>query len=319
MDPKVSVIIPVYKVEEYLDECVKSVVLQTYDNIEILLVDDGSPDKCPEMCDRYSLEDSRIKTFHKKNGGLSSARNYGIENATGQYLFFVDSDDYLDHDVIKKLVEDIQEKDADISVAKISTKEDDVIEPFDTQSDYIRSATPCISGNEYLSLILRGAIENAAWNKLYRRNLFDNVRFREGRNNEDFLMFFELCRIANAVSFIDYYGYYYRQRANSIVHDLNTLLYVDIIKNIEEVKTEIIKYNLPYLNDISIKEAKERISVLKILLKRRLVCKHLPLFIKNYCYLWNIKYSTKENLPNDYQKWLLVLKYMPILYYFKKN
>ena len=96
MEKKISIIIPVYKVEKYLDKCVESVVNQTYKNLEIILVDDGSPDNCPKMCDEWAEKDKRIKVIHKENGGLSDARNFGIEKATGDYLMFLDSDDYLD-------------------------------------------------------------------------------------------------------------------------------------------------------------------------------------------------------------------------------
>ena len=103
---KVSFVIPVYKVEQYLDRCVKSIVGQTYRNIEVILVDDGSPDSCPSLCDKYAVEDSRIKAVHKENGGLSDARNYGTKYATGDYLIYVDSDDFWMHnDDLEKLVQ----------------------------------------------------------------------------------------------------------------------------------------------------------------------------------------------------------------------
>lgn len=98
----VTVIVPVYNVEKYLDRCVKSIVRQTYKDLEIILIDDGSPDRCPEMCDAWKLKDSRIKVIHKKNAGLGYARNTGIDNATGKYLCFVDSDDYIAPDTIEK-------------------------------------------------------------------------------------------------------------------------------------------------------------------------------------------------------------------------
>lgn len=95
MNPLISIIVPVYKVEQYLDECVQSIRKQTYTNLEIILVDDGSPDRCPEMCDEYARLDSRIKVIHKPNGGLSSARNIGIESSHGEWIYFLDSDDWI--------------------------------------------------------------------------------------------------------------------------------------------------------------------------------------------------------------------------------
>ena len=102
-EPLISVIIPVYKVEKYLNKCVDSVLNQTYKNLEIILVDDGSPDKCPEICDEYAKKDDRIKIIHKQNGGLSDARNVGIEKSTGEYITFIDSDDYVDSNYIEQL------------------------------------------------------------------------------------------------------------------------------------------------------------------------------------------------------------------------
>ena len=106
MQPLISVIVPIYKVEQYLSECVDSILQQSYENLEVILVDDGSPDSCPEICDRYAVTDNRIKVIHKPNGGLSDARNTGLKAATGEYILFIDSDDYwIDKNAIKKLIE----------------------------------------------------------------------------------------------------------------------------------------------------------------------------------------------------------------------
>ena len=114
--PKVSVIIPIYKVEKFLEECVESVLEQTYTSCEIILVDDGSPDLCPQMCDKYAARNSNVKVIHKENGGLSSARLAGFENAQGEYILFVDSDDYIDKCMVEKLVKAIEEKDAQMAI-----------------------------------------------------------------------------------------------------------------------------------------------------------------------------------------------------------
>ena len=119
MSALISVIIPIYKVEEYLAECIASVVCQTYTNTEIILVDDGSPDNCPQMCDEWACKDSRIKVIHKANGGISDARNAGIDAATGEYIAFVDSDDYIKPDMLKKLHSAICKENADIAACGI--------------------------------------------------------------------------------------------------------------------------------------------------------------------------------------------------------
>ena len=113
MDIKVSVIVPIYKVEKYLDRCVKSIFAQTYENLEIILVDDGSPDNCPAMCDTYAASDGRVKVIHKENGGLSDARNFGMDAASGKYILFVDSDDWIEKDTVEKLVNIIEREQVD--------------------------------------------------------------------------------------------------------------------------------------------------------------------------------------------------------------
>ena len=114
MQPLISVIVPIYNVEKYLDRCVGSIINQTYKNLEIILVDDGSPDNCPQMCDDYAKKDSRIKVVHKENGGLSDARNAGMKVATGEYVSFIDSDDYISLDFYETLLETIVDNDSDI-------------------------------------------------------------------------------------------------------------------------------------------------------------------------------------------------------------
>ena len=114
---KVSIIVPVYKVEEYLESCVNSIIAQTYSNIEIILVDDGSPDKCPEICEALKKKDKRIKVIHKQNGGLSDARNFGVKAACGEYVLYVDSDDVIEADMVEHLVKLIHDNNADIALS----------------------------------------------------------------------------------------------------------------------------------------------------------------------------------------------------------
>ncbi|MBR1540013.1 MAG: glycosyltransferase [Clostridia bacterium] len=112
----ISIIVPVYKVEKYLDKCINSIVSQTYKNLEVILVDDGSPDSCGKMCDEWTQKDTRIKVIHKENGGLSDARNFGLDCAKGKYIQFVDSDDYIEKDMIEFLYKNLKENNADISI-----------------------------------------------------------------------------------------------------------------------------------------------------------------------------------------------------------
>ena len=133
--PLISVIVPIYKVEKYLNKCVKSIINQTYKNLEIILVDDGSPDNCGKICDKLAERDDRIRIIHKKNGGLSSARNAGIEIANGEYIGFVDSDDYIDNDMFETLYNNIKDNNADLSIIgyQIETIDNKVIKYFELE------------------------------------------------------------------------------------------------------------------------------------------------------------------------------------------
>lgn len=171
----ISVIIPVYKVEKYLDECIQSVINQTYKNLEIILVDDGSPDNCGKICDEYAKKDNRIKVIHKENGGLSSARNAGLDIARGEYISFIDSDDYVSKDFIKNM--SIQMANADLIICGMKNvyKEDEKCD--EKENVVIKNETlTFIEANQKL-IKPKNEIYVTACNKLYRRELFDNLRF----------------------------------------------------------------------------------------------------------------------------------------------
>lgn len=177
MGELISIIVPVYKVEKYLDKCVKSLIKQTYENIEIFLIDDGSPDRCPEICDEWAKKDSRIRVIHKQNGGQGSARNVALDKATGQYICFVDSDDSVKEDYIEFLYNMLLAYDLDISVCNI--------ELYDENGNYVRNRC---SGNGYLefsnidaikSLWTQGPINIGPWAKLYKKELWSDIRFKE--------------------------------------------------------------------------------------------------------------------------------------------
>ncbi len=180
MGDLVSVIIPVYKVEQYLERCVRSVTSQTYDNLEILLIDDGSPDRCGEMCDSFAAEDRRIRVIHQKNGGLSAARNTGIDASSGQWLFFIDSDDFIHRDCIGKLLAAAETSGADIASCGFEKTEDDTI-----RGDVRFPATEVISRDEAMRRLFLEEDTSFAWGKIYRRELFQGIRFPEGRTFED--------------------------------------------------------------------------------------------------------------------------------------
>ena len=232
--PLISVIIPIYKVEQYINECVDSVVRQTYTNIEIILVDDGSPDKCPQMCDDWSKKDGRIKVLHKENGGLSSARNAGLRVASGEYISFVDSDDFIAATAIESLYNGIcMDEDVAVSSGRIYRLLDSECSPF--RKDWEADRSRKLSARDFLLKAMDLRISFTVWNKLYRRSLFENVSFKEGRNNEDTLFTYDVCREMErnglAVMDIPDYVYYYRLRPDSICTSSKIPLAVDVIAN----------------------------------------------------------------------------------------
>lgn len=218
MDVLVSIIVPVYNVEAYVEKCIKSLINQSYKNLEILLIDDGSSDKSGIICEQYQKKDSRIKVFHKINGGLSDARNYGLLYASGEYILFVDSDDWIELDSVKKLMEYAQKVNADIVCYGINDYVNKNIEAK-------RGVAECqvISGKEALYLLVEKGddIGIVAWNKLYKRNLFENVQFEKGRINEDVFFTPKVINFAKKVGMINYYGYnYVMNRSGSICNKL---------------------------------------------------------------------------------------------------
>lgn len=216
MSECISVIIPVYNVSEYLTRCVESVLNQTYDNIEIILVDDGSTDNSGWLCDQYENKHNNIKAFHKPNGGLSSARNYGIDKAKGDYLGFVDSDDYIAPDMYKCLYTLINEGEYDISICGLFRTDGRNKVPD------VKKKITVYSRDDFLKKILKINTEKPnhyAVNKLYRKKLFSNqnVRYPEGLTSEDIEGTFRLGMEANGIVETSEIKYFYTVRMNSIV------------------------------------------------------------------------------------------------------
>lgn len=209
----VTVVIPVYRVEEYLERCVNSVIKQTYKNIEIILVDDGSDDKCPSMCDEYVKKDNRVVVVHKKNGGLSDARNYGIEKAKGKYITFVDSDDYIDEDYVELLLNTLIDNNADISICAYVAKYDN-----GTCLSQETNKKMILKPRETLEKMLYQEDFNVStWAKMYKTELFNDISFPVGRIFEDAYTTYKLVMKSNLISCDMKSKYNYMIRANSIL------------------------------------------------------------------------------------------------------
>ncbi len=237
----ISIIVPVYKVEKYLDECIQSLVNQTYSNIEIILVDDGSPDRCPQMCDEWGQRDSRIRVIHKTNGGLSSARNAGLDVARGDYISFIDSDDYVDISMFEKLYKGILSS-SNIGVCSIKFLKlsGDHIEPYNKIWDNKNEVL--VKSVDFGRLTLLQKVCHASTNKLYRADLLKDVRFRVGKTNEDTLFMYDLSKIIclNNVDMLElpYYTYYYRMHEGSICNTISSPIEIAYISNLEQIYNE---------------------------------------------------------------------------------
>lgn len=217
MQDLISVIVPVYKVEKYLKRCVDSILAQTYPCLEVILVDDGSPDGCPAICDEYAREDRRVRVIHKENGGLSDARNAGIDAAKGNFLGFIDSDDYVHPRFYELLLQALKEEGADIAgcdVKKIyetGTVEEEEKEAVRSEIYSGREAT----ANLYdAQLYLKSVV---IWNKLYKKELFKDVRFPKGKLHEDEFTSYRLLYQSKSVVYIDRAYYFYFQREDGIM------------------------------------------------------------------------------------------------------
>ncbi|NSE80320.1 glycosyltransferase family 2 protein [Coprococcus comes] len=216
---KVSIIIPVYNVEKYLEKCIKSVLNQTYQNLEIILVDDGSKDKSAIICDEYMVKDNRITVIHKQNGGLSSARNAGIEVATGEAVFFLDSDDYISKECIEKLVKLMKKNSADISIIQMKYISEEINDDCAKQNNekiMLMNSERAIEESLYQKLYTCCAPA-----KLYKIEVIGDIRFPVGRISEDLATSHLFFKNAEKIVYSNYYGYYYRQHEESIMHVFN--------------------------------------------------------------------------------------------------
>lgn len=214
LEGKISVIVPIYNVEKYLPRCIDSILNQTYKNLEIILVDDESPDACGSICDDYASKDERIKVIHQKNRGLSGARNAGIDIAQGEYIAFVDSDDYIEPTMYETLYHDIKKHNAGISICNRYYEFEDGrrVERYklDNEVKVYSGKDAIVEMNNFSSF------DMSAWDKLYKRALFEEIRFPEGKLSEDFFIMYKLLDNAKVVTFNPQKLYIYVQRTNSI-------------------------------------------------------------------------------------------------------
>jgi len=211
---EISIIVPVYNVEKYLRKCVDSILNQTFKDFELILVDDGSPDNSGVICDEYAKKDSRVRVIHKKNGGLSDARNIGIDAAKGKYIGFIDSDDYIDQNMYKQLYDSLMKNNADLSICGI-------FDVFDGRTPVKKSEKELLLNRDEATLLIfhGNEISVHAVNKLYKRKIFDNVRYPVGKYHEDSYTIVDILDNCDTVAINSRQMYYYFHRNESITSE----------------------------------------------------------------------------------------------------
>ena len=242
MESLISIIVPVYNVELYINKCIESIINQTYNNIEIILVDDGSTDSSGKICDEYKEKDRRIKVIHKENGGLSDARNAGISAASGKYITFIDSDDYVDEDYVEILHDLIIKYNVKMSICshKVIYDTGKIIDKQDLKEE-------CYNKEEvYKKILYDNGIDLSAWAKLYEVSLFNNVKFPKERLYEDAATTYLLIDQCDKISVNSISKYNYVIRRNSITNDKFSIRKMDLIISTKEM-TDYIKQKYPSL------------------------------------------------------------------------
>ena len=243
MDSKISIIIPMYKVENYVERCIKCIQAQTYTNWEAIFIDDGSPDKSGEICDRYAKEDERIKVIHKANAGVAAARNTGIASASGEYIAFIDSDDYAHPKYLEVLMQLMQIYDADLSIVGYDLSYDSKVgegKPLGEVElmDSAKAVEKVLENQQFCS----------PWSKLYKKSLFAHITYPEGAIYEDLGTAFEIFQAADKIVYQNIPLYYYFQVSESITRSEFHYGKLDETKALKK-QYEFIEKNFPELGD----------------------------------------------------------------------
>lgn len=253
-DNMFSVIVPVYNVEKYLDKCLASILGQTFKDYECIIVDDGSPDNSNTIIDNYVKKDQRFNVIHQKNMGISAARNAGLDIAKGDYITFIDSDDYIANDYLEKFASKITSTDADIVICGF----------IEVYAEYIKEvSSKSENTDEIKKNILADVLHAYPWNKCYKKDLFQNIRFPVNKIFEDLLTIPEVCLNAQKIVCIPEKLYYYnRQNLNSITSNLSTEKRYDVFKGRFKSRQLAVQKQIPCLNLLDKKMVKETIITL---------------------------------------------------------
>lgn len=306
MSKLLSVIVPVYNVEAYLPKCIDSILQQTYADLEVFLVDDGSTDSCGRICDDYAQKDSRIKVIHKKNGGQGSARNYALDIAQGDYITFVDSDDFIDPDMYSVMIEALERTDSDMSLCGFVT-----LSSLRLANSVIPAQETVFEGPESIlrTYITTPHIGSAVWNKVYRRHLFDEIRFPEGVAREDVYILhhvYDKCR--RAVHTAQHF-YNYIVRDGSSEHQVFHPKFL-ISLQIADNRRDLIREKYPNLLPFAEKaHYGSRISAINKIVRSHAVKEYREIYDELRAFLKDTPAPIKE-----YKKLRALILYFPALY-----
>ena len=246
MGEKISVIVPVYNVEQYLERCVDSIINQTYTNLEIILVNDGSTDNSGKLCDELAKKDERIRVIHKENGGLSDARNRGIDESESDLVGFIDSDDYIDSDMYEVLLKNLNDTDADLSMCALYDVYNNTPEVQVTNKE-----TWKLSSEQAIKMVMEAKILSVtAVNKLYRKSLFTDLKFEVGKIAEDAFIMIKLLDKCEKIVATNEKKYYYVHRENSITTQKFSTKFLNVIEAYEQ-NSNIISEKYPKLKDVA--------------------------------------------------------------------
>ncbi len=246
MGEKISVIVPVYNVEQYLERCVDSIINQTYTNLEIILVNDGSTDNSGKLCDELAKKDERIRVIHKENGGLSDARNRGIDESESDLVGFIDSDDYIDSDMYEVLLKNLNDTDADLSMCALYDVYNNTPEAQVTNKE-----TWKLSSEQAIKMVMEAKILSVtAVNKLYRKSLFTDLKFEVGKIAEDAFIMIKLLDKCEKIVATNEKKYYYVHRENSITTQKFSTKFLNVIEAYEQ-NSNIILEKYPKLKDVA--------------------------------------------------------------------
>lgn len=238
LDDLVSIVVPVYGVEKYLENCVKSILRQTYKKLEIILIDDGSPDKCGEMCDAYAARDNRVQVIHKENGGLSDARNVGIKKATGEYVTCIDSDDYVSADYVEHLIRLTKTHNADISICGL--KKTDISNEKTDERDFTEVVEILTPYEALIEMLYAKKFSTSVCGRLFKRSILQGIEFPLNKYSEDMFTMYKIILNANKVVFSNKMGYFYYCRPESIMTESFQKKHLDVVDALHQIKEDVI-------------------------------------------------------------------------------